>query len=194
MSRKTSLIWLIGGYFLLPGMFILLSLSNFTYPLRTGNKIATDTIFKLGRPATAQELIRWPSAIRPDGRGLPPGSGTARAGQSIYTQKCAACHGKTGVEGPNDRLVAVDSLPAKAIGNYWPYATTVFDYIRRAMPYNLPGSLSDQEVYSLTAFLLEANRLIPAGQVMNAQTLPKVHMPARSKYILDDRQGGPIIR
>ena len=135
-------------------------------------------------------------SIRPDGKGLPPGSGTAAAGKEIYAVKCAACHGKTGTEGPYARLVAPmgDTTKAKAIGNYWPYATTIFDYTRRAMPYTAPGSLSDEEVYNLTAFLLAANKIIDSSTVVDAQNLPQVKMPAREFYVPDDRRGGPEVR
>ncbi|MDQ1090393.1 sulfite oxidase [Siphonobacter sp. SORGH_AS_0500] len=160
----------------------------------SGGVFTSDTIFNFGRLATPADIQRWDIDIRPDGKGLPKGSGTAQKGKSIFAQKCAACHGVTGVEGPNDRLVSTDSSQGKAIGNYWPYATTVFDYIRRAMPFNQPGTLTDEEVYSLTAFLLEANRVIKPGTELNAQTLPAVQMPALKRYILDDRRGGPIIR
>ena len=162
---------------------------------------ATDTTnwpasFGFGRTATPQEIAAMDISIRPDGRGLPPGSGTAAAGKTIYAIKCAACHGKTGTEGPYARLVAPmgDTTKAKAIGNYWPYATTIFDYTRRAMPYNAPGSLSDAEVYSLTAFLLAANKIIDSSTVVDAQSLPLVKMPAHDLYVPDDRRGGPEVR
>ncbi len=110
----------------------------------------------IGRPATPEEIAAWDVDVRPDGVGLPAGRGTPAEGESIYTTRCAACHGKTGREGPNDRLVgrlpndafpfARDPTIPHTIGNYWPYATTVFDYIRRAMPPEAPGSLKDTEV------------------------------------------------
>jgi hypothetical protein len=107
-----------------------------------------------------------------------------------------ACHGRTGVEGPFARLVGPmgDTTKAKTIGNYWPYATTLFDYTRRAMPWNAPGSLSANEVYSLTAFLLQANRIIDSNTVLTAANLPKVIMPARQFFVPDDRKGGPEIK
>jgi S-disulfanyl-L-cysteine oxidoreductase SoxD len=152
--------------------------------------------FGFGRPATQKEIEAWDIAIRPDGKGLPPGSGTAQAGKEIYQMKCAACHGKTGTEGPYARLVAPmgDTTKAKAIGNYWPYATTLFDYTRRAMPYNAPGSLSAAEVYSLTAYLLAANKIIDSSTVVDAQSLPRVKMPAHDLFVPDDRHGGPEVR
>jgi cytochrome c len=132
----------------------------------------------------------------PDGTGLPAGSGTPAAGAPLYAARCARCHGQTGKEGPNDVLVgqprvdfpfAKDPALRHTIGNYWPYATTVFDYIRRAMPADAPGSLSNAEVYDLTAFLLHANGLIPADAVIDAATLPKVAMPAREHFVPDTR-------
>jgi cytochrome c len=156
--------------------------------------------FGIGRPATPEEIKAWDIDVRPDGVGLPPGSATPADGAPIYAAKCAGCHGKTGKEGPNDRLVGRlpnDAFPfgreasvAHTIGNYWPYATTVFDYIRRAMPPDAPGSLKDSDVYALTAYLLNLNDLIPADAVVDATSLPKVKMPARDRFVPDPR-GGP---
>jgi len=157
--------------------------------------------FGFGRPATMTEIKLWDIDIRPDGSDLPPGSGDAAKGKAIYTLKCAACHGAEGKEIPGVKLPAPvlvsDTLAGsrpKTIGNYWPYATTVFDYIRRTMPYATPGSMTDSEVYSLTAYLLSANQIIKPTTVLNAQTLPTVVMPALKLYIRDDRKGGPEIK
>ena len=157
--------------------------------------------FGFGRRATEKEISRLDTDVRPDGKGLPPGSGKAAEGKTVYAAKCAGCHGITGVEGPGDVLVTVKN-PAdqkaksknRTIGNYWPYATTVFDYIKRAMPFNQPGSLTDQEVYDLTAFLLSENGLIKPTERINAKTLPKVVMPAKDFFVPDDRRDGPEIR
>jgi cytochrome c len=156
--------------------------------------------FGYGRKATGKEMAAQSLAIRPDGTGLPEGSGNVKDGAAIYAAQCASCHGITGTEGPFNVLVAPDTITAvpfdqaprriKAIGNYWPYATTIFDYVRRAMPFNAPGSLSDHEVYSVTAFLLYANRIIPEDAVINANTLPVITMPAKKYYITDNRKGG----
>ncbi|MHB8207493.1 c-type cytochrome, partial [Mucilaginibacter sp.] len=135
------------------------------------------------------------------GKGLPAGDGNASKGEAIYTLKCAACHGVggkeiSGIKLPAPALVsdtAAKSKP-KTIGNYWPYATTLFDYVRRAMPYNLPGSLTDNEVYSITAYLLSANKIIQPDAVLNAQSLPKIIMPAKKLFIVDDRKGGPEVK
>ncbi|HMB92185.1 MAG TPA: cytochrome c [Rhodothermales bacterium] len=153
----------------------------------------------MGRPANPERIAAWDIDVRPDGEGLPQGSGSVAEGQVIYTQKCAACHGTTGTEGPNDRLVGRvpnDGFPFwenwetwenKTIGSYWPYATTLWDYINRSMPQNAPGSLTADEVYALTAFLLHRNEIIPEDAVMNAETLPRIEMPARERFIVDDR-------
>ncbi len=163
-------------------------------------KAITDTVrwpasFGLGRRATAAEIKAMDISVGPDGRGLPAGSGNVPAGRRLYAVKCAACHGITGVEGPSARLVAVmgDTTKAKAIGNYWPYATTLFDYIRRAMPYNAPGSLRDEEVYHVTAFLLHANSIIDSATIIDAQTLPRIVMPAARLFVPDNRHGGPEV-
>lgn len=152
----------------------------------------------IGRPATAQEVAALDVDVMPDGTGLPPGQGTVAEGQAVYAARCAGCHGRTGTEGPNDVLVGREprsgfgfslnpALP-HTVGNYWPYATTLFDYIRRAMPAPAPGSLTNPEVYALTAFLLHANEIVPADAVMNAETLPRVVMPARPHFVPDTRR------
>jgi cytochrome c len=154
--------------------------------------------FGFGKPATAAQIARLDIDIRPDGLGLPAGSGTAAIGAALFATKCAACHGVGGTGGPNGSLVITTPQPGKrpekVIGNYWPYATTVFDYIRRAMPFNAPGSLTDNEVYSLTAYLLTANKLLDERTVLNSQTLPNVVMPAQKLFVPDDRKGGPQVR
>lgn len=147
--------------------------------------------FGIGRPASAEEIAARDIDIMPDGHGLPPGRGTPGEGATIYAAKCARCHGATGREGPNDVLVgreprdfsfSQNPRARRTIGNYWPYASTVFDYIRRAMPPDAPGSLSDNEVYALTAHLLHLNALVPADAVMDAASLPKVAMPAKDRF------------
>ena len=155
--------------------------------------------FGFGRDATAEDIEAWDIDVRPDGEGLPEGHGTVPEGEVIYQAKCAVCHGPTGIEGPNDRLVGrlpgdtfsmdedLSQRQLKAIGSYWPYSTTLFDYIRRAMPQPMPGSLTDDEVYALTAYLLYLNNLVPADAVMGRETLPAVQMPARDLFLPDDR-------
>jgi cytochrome c len=143
----------------------------------------------LGRPATRAEIAAWDISIPPDGIGLPPGSGTPEQGAVVYAQKCQSCHGEKGAGKPNDQLVGgqgtlTSKSPVRTIGSYWPYATTVFDYVRRAMPYTESKSLTDEEVYAVTAYLLHLNGIIGAQDAMNAQSLPQVRMPNRDNFIV----------
>lgn len=160
--------------------------------------------FALGHAATPDEIAAWDHDVNPKGEGLPAGSGTAATGAVVYAAKCAACHGASG-EGiaPNPKLVGreprnfafADSVGyVKTIGNYWPYATTLYDYIRRAMPQSAPGSLTPDETYGVIAWLLAQNEVIPAEQVIDATSLPKVVMPSRDRFVRDDRKGGPGFR
>ena len=160
--------------------------------------------FGFGRPATDAEIAAWNISVRPDGKGLPAGSGTAREGAVVYASRCAVCHGATGREGPADRLVGPeprvgfpfggDPTLVRTIGNYWPYATTLYDYINRAMPLNAPGSLAPDEIYSLTAYLLWRNELIADTTRIDARSLPRIVMPARNHFVMDDRRGGAEVR
>jgi S-disulfanyl-L-cysteine oxidoreductase SoxD len=141
----------------------------------------------LGVPAT--EIESADVSIGPDGAGLPPGSGTPAQGEAIFNTKCVACHGPQGSGTVNDQLVGgqgtlTNTTPVKTIGSYWPYATTVFDYVRRAMPYPAPHSLTDPEVYALTAYLLSLNGIIAKDAVIDAKTLPQVKMPNRGNFVL----------
>lgn len=162
-------------------------------------------LFGFGRAATAEEMAAWDIDVRPDGKGLPAGSGTVAKGQELYQTQCAVCHGQSGLGGPDDRLVVSspeeafpdaddpDTWRHRTIGNYWPYATTLYDYIYRAMPLNIPGSLSPDQTYSLTAYLLYLNGIVGEDIELNAQTLPQVKMPARDKFVVDDRLEFPEI-
>ncbi len=141
----------------------------------------------LGAPATPEQVAGWDESVGPDGATLPAGSGTAAAGKIVYDAKCLACHGAEGAGRPNDQLVGgqgtlKEAAPIRTIGSYWPYATTVFDYIRRAMPYVTPHSLTPDETYAVTAYLLALNGVIPQDAVMDATTLPKVVMPNRASF------------
>lgn len=143
----------------------------------------------LGTAVTAEELAAWNISIQPDGEGLPAGSGSAVAGKKIYLEKCAACHNQDGAGQPFDRLAGgqgtlAAAAPVKTVGSFWPYATTVFDYIRRAMPFQAPQSLTNDETYALTAYLLSINGIIKEGEVMNAKSLPQVKMPNRDGFVL----------
>jgi cytochrome c len=147
--------------------------------------------YGFGRPATPDDLKPIDIDVRADGAGLPAGSGTATQGGPIFATKCAACHGSSG-EGTPAAPRLVDSTPfqsgvtAPTIGNYWPYATTVWDYINRAMPFDRPGSLTSDEVYALTAFLLSANQIVSDSDVMDATSLPKVRMPNAQGFTAPD--------
>jgi cytochrome c len=143
-----------------------------------------------GEPVSPAELARWDISVPPSGEGLPPGSGTARAGLKVYEQHCLACHGAKGVGKPADTLAGgVGSLgtnkPLRTVGSYWPYSTTLFDYVRRAMPLNNPLSLADEEVYAVSAYLLFLNGIVSEDAVMDAQSLPQVRMPNRDGFISD---------
>ena len=158
----------------------------------------------IGRAATPEEIKQLDIDVMPDGRGLPPGSGTVAEGAKIYAEKCASCHGKNGEGASFERLVATDAgknfdfainakLP-RSIGNYWPYATTLYDYTYRAMPFMQPGTLSANETYSLVAFILALNKVVPEDAMMDAATLPKVKMPARDRFVMDNRKGGKVVK
>jgi mono/diheme cytochrome c family protein len=142
----------------------------------------------LGKPIAPADIAAWDITILPDGTGLPPGSGTAAQGAAVYAEKCALCHGENAKGGRNAALVGggpLDRINApKTIANYWPYATTIFDFTRRAMPWQAPRTLSNDEVYALTAYILALNKLIGETDVMNAETLPKVKMPNRDNFIV----------
>nr|TFG51586.1 MAG: cytochrome c [Hyphomicrobiales bacterium] len=142
----------------------------------------------LGRVATPQEIARADLIVSPDGDNLPAGSGSVSDGAMVFAQKCVACHGAAGEGGPMDRLTGgVGTIgsdrPVKTVSSYWPYATTLFDYVRRAMPANAPQSLSNDEVFAVTAYLLSIDGIIDDNAVMNADTLPLVEMPNRDGFI-----------
>jgi S-disulfanyl-L-cysteine oxidoreductase SoxD len=142
----------------------------------------------LGKPISPEDLASWDISVGPDGKGLPPGSGTAKDGEAVFMAKCQACHGAKGAGQPNDRLVGGqgslpgDKPPVKTVGSFWPYATTLFDYVRRAMPFNQSKSLTNDEVYAVAAYVLNLNGVIGETDVINAQTLPNVKMPNRDGF------------
>ena len=144
---------------------------------------------KLGRPATPDEVAKADISIPPDGKGLPPGSGSAAQGAQVFQAKCSACHGANGQGTPNgDRLVGgvgtlASANPVKTVSSYWPYATTLFDYIRRAMPITNPQSLQNDEVYAVVAYILSIDNIVPKDAVLDAQSLPKVQLPNRNGFI-----------
>jgi len=168
--------------------------------------------FGFGQPATSAEIQPLDIDVQPDGTGLPRGQGTAAQGAPLYRARCAHCHGFQGQGGLGEPLVGPEPKATApfggdyekwrgnredvplTIGNYWPYATTLFDYINRAMPPADPGRLEPDEVYALVAWLLARNGIIPDDAVMNAMTLPTVVMPARDRFIRDDRKGGAEVK
>ncbi|MDT8369230.1 MAG: cytochrome c [Longimicrobiales bacterium] len=151
--------------------------------------------FGFGRDASPARIAEWDIDVRPDGTGLPAGRGSVAEGELVYARYCAACHGPTGTEGPEDRLVDSEQWDlhptSRTVGNYWPYATTLYSYIRKAMPQTTPGVLTNDEVYAVVAWILHRNEIIPEDAVLDAQTLPAVQMPARDRFVVDDRTGGP---
>jgi cytochrome c len=163
--------------------------------------------YGVGRPATAAEIAAGDVDVAPDGGGLPRGRGTVAQGRTIYAQQCASCHGANGEGVPPLYPPLIGRPPAaenfvfgtnptlpRTIGNYWPYATTVFDYVRRAMPLDTPGSLTDDEVYAVTAYLLAANQVIPVTATLDSASLTAVKMPYADRFVRDDRRGGREIR
>jgi S-disulfanyl-L-cysteine oxidoreductase SoxD len=157
--------------------------------------------YGVGRPATAAEIAAWDVDVNPSGDGLPAGQGSAALGARVFAAKCAGCHGVRG-EGlpvapalvgrePREGFPFGQSLQhVKTVGNYWPYATTLYDYINRAMPPTAPGSLEPAEIYAVVAWILSQNEIIDSATVMDAASLPKVKMPARDKFVPDDRRPG----
>lgn len=159
----------------------------------------------IGHDATRADIQRWDIDVNPAGNGLPPGRGTYATGATLFAQKCAACHGARGEgSGPYPRLVGRDPRAGfpfgqdlkhvKTVGNYWPYATTIYDYVNRAMPLTAPGSLRPDEIYSLAAFLLAENDIIDRSAVVDARSLPNVRMPAHDRFVVDDRKPGAGFR
>ena len=148
--------------------------------------------YGIGRSATPAEIAGWNIDIDRDGNNLPPGSGTVTHGREVFDQQCAACHGTKGEGGLGDRLVGgqgtlATAKPVRTVGSYWPYAPTLFDYIRRAMPQNAPQSLSNEDVYAVSAYILQLNGLLPVDAALDAKTLSAIKMPNRSMFVGDPR-------
>ena len=159
-------------------------------PAQVSSSLAQDKRFGFGKPATKEEIAGWDIDVRgPDGRGLPPGKGNVAAGEELYMAQCAACHGEFGegagrypeLIGGRGTLTSED--PRKTIDSYWPHAPGLYDYIRRAMPFGAPQSLTPEEVYSITAWLLNQADLWPADKELDAQGLAKVKLPNRDGFI-----------
>ena len=148
----------------------------------------------LGTPATPEEIAGWDISIAPDGTGLPKGKGTARQGAQIYAEKCADCHGLNAQGRSAEPLAGgvgtlAGEYPEQTVGSYWPYATTLYDYIRRAMPPQAPFSLSADEIYSVSAFVLHLNGLIGPDEELSAANLAKIEMPNRDGFIQIYKEG-----
>ena len=148
--------------------------------------------YGIGKPASEHEIAGWNIDVTPDGRGLPKGSGSVAQGKLVYDAQCASCHGPKGEGKPADRLVGgkgtlATGKPIRTIGSFWPYATTVYDYVYRAMPYNAPQSLTPDQVYAVTAYLLHMNGIVGADAVTDSSTLPKLQMPNRAGFTFDAR-------
>ena len=165
-----------------------LTAAVWTVALAIGTGAALAETPRLGKPISQADLAEWDINILPDGSNLPPGSGQAADGAKIFAEKCSLCHGDRGQGGRAARLIGGPPKASldggKTIANYWPYATTLFDFIRRAMPFTQPRSLTDQEVYSLVAYILAENKLIGESDVIDATTLPKVRMPNRDNFVV----------
>ena len=145
----------------------------------------------LGKAMTANDIAKWNKTIFLDGHGLPPGQGTAQQGRSLYAERCASCHGGHGEGATAEELVGepkppTPDNPSKAIGPYWPFATTIFDFISRSMPPASPGSLTAGQTYALTAYLLAENKIISESDIIDAETLPKIQMPNRNGFVWID--------
>jgi cytochrome c len=169
-----------------------------------GGVVVAQKPLGIGRPATVDEIEKLDIDVMPDGRGLPPGKGSVADGAKVYATKCASCHGKGGEGASAERLVSTDAGKnfdfatnpklVKAVGNYWPYATTLYDYTFRAMPFMQPGTLTPDETYAVTAYILSLNRIVGDDAVLDAATLPKVQMPARNRFVVDNRKGGKVVK
>jgi len=155
--------------------------------------------FAVGHTPSPEHLKAIDIEVTPDGKGLAPGSGNAAAGKDVYTRRCETCHGLTGKEGPQDILVGgkgslASERPLKTVGSYWPYATTLWDYIRRAMPFDHPGTLTVDEIYGVTAYVLFMNGIVGENDTLNQTTLPQVKMPNRNGFVADPRPDVPVHR
>jgi cytochrome c len=186
-----------------PGLVALVCVLTASIAARPGAQTPSSPL-GIGRPATAEDIRPLDVDVMPDGRGLPAGRGTAADGAAMYAKKCASCHGAKGEGGSAERLAgrtagdsfafATETGLARTIGSYWPYATTLYDYTARAMPFQQPGTLTADETYALVAYLLFVNGVIPEDTVMDQSSLPRVRMPARDRFVPDNRRGGREVK
>ena len=165
---------------------------NMLFLMAAGALMAQSPKYNLGRTPSPEEIHRWDISVSPDGTGLPEGTGTAAAGKELYANRCAKCHGAKG-EGRDSVPVAggqgtlKNPKPLRTVGSYWPHATTIWDYVNRAMPFNNPGMLSHDQVYAVTAYVLYLNGIVGENEVIDARSLPKVKMPNRDGFVADPR-------
>lgn len=148
------------------------------------------TAAEFGRPASPEEIRLWDIDVRPDGKGLPEGRGSVVRGGQVFEESCASCHGERGQGGIADRLAGgngslASAHPVKTVGSFWPYATTLFDYVRRAMPYPAPQTLSDDDTYAVVAYILNLNGIVPADATLDRASLPVIRMPNRDGFVPD---------
>ena len=158
----------------------------------SASAVQAQSRYGIGRPATAAEIAGWNIDVGRDGSNLPKGSGSVNHGREVFAQQCASCHGDNGEGGLGDRLVGGQGTigtakPIRTVGSFWPYAPTLFDYIRRAMPQNAPQSLSDEDVYAVSAYVLNLNGLVAADATLDAKSLAAIKMPNRDKFVGDAR-------
>ena len=171
------------------GVLVLVALLGL---VATGGLLAQSPKYGLGRAPSQNEIRQWDSSVAPDGTGLPEGSGTAAQGREVYANRCSKCHGEKG-EGGDSVAVAggqgtlQSAKPLRTVGSFWPHATTLWDYLNRAMPFKNPGVLSRDQVYAVTAYVLFLNGIVAENAVMDAKSLPKVQMPNRNGFVADPR-------
>jgi len=179
---------MVANRFPLKGIYTVLLIGSIT---ACANSYHSSGLIGIGKPITENQIRLWNIDIGPNGEGLPAGSGTAITGEVLFQQQCASCHGDKGQGAIANRLVGGGALntnaPVKTVGSFWPYSTTIFDYTRRAMPHNAPQSLSNDQVYAATAYILFLNKIIQKEAVMDAKTLPLVTMPNRDGFIPIER-------
>jgi S-disulfanyl-L-cysteine oxidoreductase SoxD len=191
-DRRRAVRWIVSICGAVP---LLVACSGAAIDARSPSSAAVSaSVDRIGTPISATDIEAWNIDVAPDGRGLPAGSGDVATGAHIFAAKCAACHGAKGEGLIGDPLVGgrgtlTAANPKRTVGSYWPYATTLFDYIRRAMPYNAPQSLSADEVYAVSAWILNQNGIVPADARLDAHSLAAIRMPNRDGFVPDPRPG-----